>query len=369
MKITTALGTAVLLVKSFVVFLGNYQKRHILTFAHIFEKRKNTLVKFLLMKRGRYNRHFLHTATLAVFTIGVLIAPILADSYPAITQQATLATRIAQAAPQEQSISVDNNIFQTEISQKPRDKVITYTAEKGDTLSTIGEKFGVSTDTIKWSNDLTNDNVTVGDELKILPVTGIQHKVQKGDTISSIAKKYNTEAQKIADFPFNDFANPETFALVEGQMLVVPDGIKPSEQPFIKRQTYLANGPIPVSGGGFTFPMRGEISQFFSWYHPGLDIATAYGTPVVAAHNGTVTKVFVGGWDGGYGTNLYVDNGAGVESHYAHLSGVNVSVGQQVVGGSTVIGFEGSTGRSTGPHLHFEIRVNGTAVNPLSYVQ
>src|SRR3989344_7453278 len=132
MKITTALGTAVLLVKSFVVFLGNYQKRHILTFAHIFEKRKNTLVKFLLMKRGRYNRHFLHTATLAVFTIGVLIAPILADSYPAITQQATLATRIAQAAPQEQSISVDNNIFQTEISQKPRDKVITYTAEKGD---------------------------------------------------------------------------------------------------------------------------------------------------------------------------------------------------------------------------------------------
>ena len=100
-----------------------------------------------------------------------------------------------------------------------------------------------------------------------------------------------------------------------------------------------------------------------------LDITSPVGTPIVAAQNGTVTKISVGSWDGGYGTNVYVDNGAGMGSHYAHMSGVNVSIGQQVTAGRTVIDCVGLTGRTTGAHLHLEILRGGSLVNPMSYLQ
>jgi murein DD-endopeptidase MepM/ murein hydrolase activator NlpD len=187
--------------------------------------------------------------------------------------------------------------------------------------------------------------------------------------VYTIAEKYNSDAQKIVDWKFNDFANPETFALVTGQNLIIPDGIKPSEQPFIKKQVFIAEGPVPVAAGGFTYPIHGGISQFFSWYHPGLDITAPYGTPIVAAHSGTVTRVSVGTYDTGYGNNVWLSNGDGIESHYAHMSAVNVSAGQRVVGGQTIVGWIGMTGRTTGPHVHFEIRRNGTMVNPLGYIQ
>ncbi len=356
---------------AFLIYLFSYLKKRVLDFSHYFEKNKNYLVKFFLMKRGRYNRPFLHLTTMGVLGIGVLIAPYIADTYPIFAQANT--SSLSVATPQtQQSIFIGENVFQTDISDKPRDEVITYRVQGGDTISTIAKKFGIDADTVKWANDLSSDNLTVGDELKILPVSGVSHKVTSGDTVYTIAKKYDTDAQKIVDFPFNDFANPETFTLVEGQMLIVPDGIKPSERPSSPRrqQVYIAQGPATsVSPGGFTWPLRGGISQSASWYHMALDITANVGTPIVAAHNATVTKVSVGTYDGGYGNNVYLDNGAGMGSHYAHLSGVNVSVGQQVVAGQTIIGWVGMTGRTTGPHLHFEILRNGALVNPLSYLQ
>lgn len=350
-------------------FLGYYLKKKVLFVSRHFEKNKNRLVKFFLMKRGRYNRPFLHFATMGVLSIGVLIAPYLSDTYPVFSAQ----TPVLTASAKTSSITVGENVFKTAVSSKVRDKIITYTVEKGDTISSIARKFDISIDTIKWANNLTSDSVSVGDTLKILPVTGIAHKVQKGDTVYSIAKLYSTDAQKIVDFPFNDFANPETFTLVEGQILIVPDGVKPSEKAnYVRPQVYIAQrqSPVPVESGGFTFPISGAIiTQYFSWYHSGVDLAAPYGTPVYAAHNGTVTRVSVGTWDTGYGNNVWISKGDGIESHYAHLRAVNVSVGQYVTGGVTVIGWEGSTGRSTGPHLHFEIRKNGVYVNPLSVVQ
>lgn len=353
----------------FFAFFFLYLQRKIFGYSHRFEKGKNHLVKFLLMKRGRYNRPFLHMTAMTVMGIGVLIAPYIADTYPLFEGQPAFTTKIAASEPEKLSVIGGENVFQTKESQKPRDKTITYTVQKGDTLSTVASKFGISTDTIRWENNLSSDDITVGDELKILPVAGISHKVRKGDTVYTIAKRYDSDAQKIVDFPFNDFANPETFSLVEGQLIVVPDGVRPTEQPTLKRQVYIAQGPIPVSGGGFTWPVHGEVSQFYSWYHPGIDITGPVGTPLVAVHNGTVTKVTVGLWDGGYGTNVLISNGAGTESLYAHLNGVNVSAGQNVVGGSTVIGWIGMTGRTTGPHIHLEIRQNGVGVNPLGYLQ
>lgn len=318
------------------------------------------------MKRGRYNRPFMHIAAMGVLGIGVIISPFLADTYPIFAvQQNNLAISSSNS---KESIVVSSDVFQTIKSVRPRDKVIDYTVERGDTLSTIAEKFEISTETIRWENDLTSDNIAVGDVLRILPVTGIAYKVIKGDSVYTIAKKLDSDPQKIVDFPFNDFANPETFSLVEGQILIVPDGVKPAEQSTFKRQVYIAQGPISVSGSGLTWPVHGALSQFASWYHMAIDIVTPHGAPIVAAQNGVVTSVSVGTWDYGYGTNVWVANGD-TQTHYAHFSSVNVSVGQEVAAGSTVLGWIGMTGRTTGPHLHFELRKGGALVNPLPYLQ
>jgi len=351
-------------------FFFLYFQKKIITLSLFFEKNKNILVKFFTMKRGRYNRPFLHLIAMLVLLIAVLLAPFLADTFPIFSdndQEKNL--NLLSSAFEGESISIEDNVFKTEVSQKPRDEIITYTVQKGETLSIIADKFGISQDTIRWANNLTSDYIGVGDELKILPVTGIAHKVSKGESVYTIAQKYSTNPQQIVDFPFNDFANPETFSLVEGQMLIVPDGVKPTEKPTYKRQTYLVQGPVSFSVSGFAWPAQGALTQYFSWYHHAIDIAAPVGTPVIASKTGRVAAINLGVWDGGYGNNILIDHGGGVQTHYSHLSTVNVSVGDDVVGGKSVIGGMGSTGRSTGSHLDFEVRIGGVNVNPLQYLQ
>lgn len=350
---------------SFLQVLFLYLKKKVIALSLFFEQQKNVLVKFFMMKRGRYNRPFLHLTAMAVLGTGVIMAPFLADTFPIFSSSNPSAKLVVQQV-QAQSIVVDNNVFQTDVSTA-RDKIITYTVQKGDTLSTIAKKFDISTDTIRWANDLTDDDLAIGDELKILPVTGIAHKVLKGESVFSIAKKYDTNPQEIVDFPFNDFANPQVFSLVEGQILIVPNGVKPSEQPTYQRQRYIATGPIEVAPSGFAWPMQGIISQFFAWYHKGIDITNPVGTPVVAAANGRVSEVYNSGWNGGYGIHVIIDGPSGDSTLYAHLSGTNVSSGETVTAGKSVIGWVGMTGRTTGSHLHFEIRTAGGGfLNPLS---
>lgn len=359
-------------IRDFTAFFIFYCWRKVLKFSVNFEKNKNYLVKFFMMKRGRYNRPFLHLATMSVLGVGIVIAPFLADTYPILAGKTpAFAQQSSESA--ESTIEVGIDVFETELSQKPRDKIITYSVEKGDTIASIAKKFGITADTIEWANDLdSKDILSIGQELKILPVSGIAHKVASGETIYSIADKYKTNAQGIVDFPFNTFANPETFALVTGQIVVVPGGVSVSDQsqPVRKQQVYVSRstGPMPVSVSGWYFPVEGGISQYAAWYHMAVDVAGPIGTPVYAAHSGTIESVMVGGWDGGYGNNVWINNGDGVRTHYAHLNSVNVSAGQSVVGGQTIIGTRGNSGRSTGPHTHFEIQVNGALVNPLNYV-
>jgi murein DD-endopeptidase MepM/ murein hydrolase activator NlpD len=354
----------------FLKFFGAYLKTRLVIFSTVFEAYKNILVKFFMIKRGRYSRPFLHFATMGVLTIGVIVAPFLATTYPVFSQNGTAAAQISSSSA-AQSIVVGENVFQTNVSQKPRNTTINYSVQRGDTVSTIAQKFGISADTVRWANDLADDTLNVGDSLQILPVTGISYKVQSGDTVYTIAKKFASDAQKIVDFPFNDFANPETFSLVTGQMLIVPDGVKPSEQPFIQPQVFIAQGPSSTSfsGAGFTWPVHGIISQFASWYHEALDLAAPYGTPIVAAKSGTVIEANTGGYNYGYGNDVVIDHGGGYKSLYGHMEAVNVTPGQQVVGGSTVIGWIGMTGRTTGPHVHFEIRQNNVTINPLPFLQ
>lgn len=358
--------------RKFFDFLVFYAKKKLIYSLIGFEGKKDILVKFLLMKRGRYNRPFLHVATMGVLAAGVLVGPFLADTYPILTP-ANAISNLPSPAPQEQSIEADNNVFETNISQKPRDQVIDYTVQPGDTLSTVADKFGISVDTIKWANDLSSDTLTVGDSLKILPVTGVSYKVSSGDTIYSIAKKFSTNPQKIADWPFNSWANPETFSLVVGEELIVPDGIQPSsvlDSGAGGNEGYIARAPaVSVTpSGGYGWPINGIVTQFPSWYHMAYDIAAPIGTPIVATKDGIVKEVWVGGWNYGYGTHVVLDHGDGYTSLYAHMSAVAVSVGQRVVGGQTVVGYVGMTGHTTGPHVHFEIRKNNVTINPSIFV-
>lgn len=332
-----------------------------------FERVKRWVAAALYRQRGRFARPFVHTAMAAVTALAVTLAPVLASSFPGVQ-----AGEEGDLVPEESVMETGEESLTTTVPQdRVRDKVIEYEVRGGDTVSGVAEKFGISVDTVRWENNLPSINaIKPGQTLKIMPVTGVRHKVARGETIYSIAKKYKAEAQAMVDFPFNTFSDNETFALAVGQELIVPDGEKPNEVRWsptanIARRTPDA-GAVSATGQ-FAWPIGGVITQRFTWYHRGVDIATAHGTPVLAADAG---EVIVAGWpdNGGYGNRVMIDHKNGYVTLYGHLSRVDVTVGQSVRRGD-IVGLEGNTGRSTGPHLHFEIRRNGAFLSPLEHLR
>lgn len=326
------------------------------------EERKGLVVTALYKKRGKLSRTLSHSGMAAIAALGVMLAPILAQELPG----KTINPWNISAAPSVLSASTENPAIGTQVSNKVRDSVISYQVQSGDTVTSIAEKFNISADTIRWENNLTGDKIKVGQNLKILPVTGIAHTVAKGDTVYSIAKKYDTDPQGIVDFPFNTFTNDETFELAIGQTVIVPDGVMPSIQvsPRIRQMT--PNAGTVAASGQFVWPTQGVITQRFSWYHPGLDIANPAQPLDVAADSG---RVVYAGWDTtGYGNMVLIDHGNGFKTRYGHLSQIMVISGQTVSKGQTV-GRMGNTGHSTGTHTHFEIYLNGIRVNPLNYLK
>ena len=285
----------------------NYIERKLHRFGATFEGQKNFVVDILMARRGTYQRPFLMVSLGMLLLTGVVSAPAIAESY-----SGGLPNQLNSFTP---SSAVATNLdftdygIQTQVSQKPRDQVITYKAEKGDTLSTIADKFGVSTDTIRWANDLTSDDVSIGQDVKIPPVTGIVHTVEAGETIQSIAKKYKTDAQKIVNFPFNDFADLETFSLSVGQTLIVPDGVQPQAPAIIFSQpTFIA---ASFTSGKLLWPTNGVITQYPIWYHMAFDIANPSAPPIMAAADGVV--IFTG-WDKyGYGNYVMIDHGGSLD--------------------------------------------------------
>ncbi len=131
---------------------------------------------------------------------------------------------LSQKQSGSQSLTFNDNTSPSLVPQRARDKIIEYVVGDGDTIVSVGEKFGISVDTIKWANGLTSNTLTVGQTLKILPVTGVAHVVVKGDTVESLALKYHTTVQKIIDYPFNDYANPETNDLIPGKTIIIQGG-------------------------------------------------------------------------------------------------------------------------------------------------
>ncbi|MBI2010374.1 MAG: peptidoglycan DD-metalloendopeptidase family protein [Candidatus Chisholmbacteria bacterium] len=348
---------------TFLAFVYLYARKRAFRAWRRFEFGKGILVEGLYQQRGKYARPFTHSGMVGLVMVGITMGPLIINQFPdaAATEGERSSLILGQTAIQAQTV----------LSEKPRAEVVDYTVAEGDTLSSVAEKFGVSLETVLWANDLTaKSTIKPGTTLAIPPVTGVVHKVGRGETIYSIAKKYDVEAQNIVNWPYNSYANDETFALAVGQVVVVPDGVMPEAAPptsprYIARKTPDA-GAVTATGQ-FVWPTQGTISQQPVWYHMALDISNRGAPDILAADSGTV---ILAGWPdgGGYGNRIIIDHGNGYETLYAHLSGVYVSSGQTVSRG-TAIGKMGSTGRSTGTHLHFEVRKDGVLMNPWGYLQ
>ncbi len=238
---------------------------------------------------------------------------------------------------------------ETKIHNASSDQISTYVVHKGDTLSQVAEMFGVTVNTIKWTNDIEGNTLKEGDVLVILPISGVKHKVVSGDTISSIAKKYKADQSEIESY--NDISKDSD--LVVGSTIIIPDGevVPDSANVSIKK----INTPSKNYKGYYIRPIVGGIrSQGIHGYN-GVDLASQAGTPILAAAKGEVIISKTGGWNGGYGNYIVIKHDNGTQTLYAHNSQNNVSVGDVVEQGD-VIGLMGSSGKSTGTHLHFEIR-------------
>lgn len=356
--------------KDFIFCLVRYTRKKIFRLFHLFEQLKSRFAARLYRQRGRYTRPFIHSGMALLIIGGITLGPVLiAENFPGFGenpwQEAIPPSAVLSAATGDQMETA------TLISDKPRAEIIEYEVQPGDTVSGIAEKFGISIDTVRWANNLKSIKaIKPGQKLKILPVTGIAHKVKHGETIYSIAKKYSVDAQGIVDWPYNSFANDETFALAVGQLLIVPDGVMPKVKLWAPRPYIALQAPEAgtVTGTGqFVWPAGGRITQGFRWYHKAIDIANKAAPEIVAADGGTVISAgWPRGW--GYGNMVTIDHGNGFATLYAHLSKVYVSVGQRVSQGQA-IGRMGATGRATGVHLHFEIRHGGVAVDPMRYLK
>ncbi|MDO8551635.1 MAG: M23 family metallopeptidase [bacterium] len=334
-----------------------------------FEKAKDLLVVRLVFGRGKMTRPFIHSGMATLVVLGLTIAPLIATSYPSFAQDPWRETP-SPSAVLSAAISTEEDTS-TLVSDKPRAEIIEYKVKSGDTVSSIAQQHGISIDTVRWANNLKSiSDIKPGQVLKILPVPGVIHKVTKGETIYSIAKHYSADAQSVVDFPFNTFVNDETFSLAVGQTLIVPDGVKPAETLWSPSSAYIAKktpdaGAISATGS-FAWPTSGTITQRFSWYHPGIDIANRAAPSVLAADSGTIIAA---GWNaGGYGNRVVVDHGNGYRTLYSHFQKIYVSVGQTVKRGDQ-LGQMGSTGRSTGTHLHFEIHKSSGKLDPLGLLK
>jgi murein DD-endopeptidase MepM/ murein hydrolase activator NlpD len=281
-----------------------------------------------------------------------------------------------------------------------RTTVIMHTVQEGETVFAIAERYNVTPDTIAASNSLPDaDFLQIGQQLAILPVSGVGLIVQQGDTVAGLAARYGVDEKAIRGYGPNGLGGGGD--VVAGQALVVPGGRSPEPppppepEPAVPSTVQQASAPAaapaprpnpapapvarsnpapapvapPAAPAGATgrmaWPTTGSITTYFTGYHNGLDIANAFGTPIAAADGGVVTWA---GWrNDGLGIAVFIDHGGGLQTWYGHFSRVVVSPGQVVRKGQ-LIGYMGSTGRSTGSHLHFMVLFKFGYRYPLHYL-
>ncbi len=355
-------------VKLFIIGIG----RFFLILKRFSHEAKDLFTAKLIWSRGRLGRPIatgvVMVASFAIFTVGEIFS-----GTSLVSSQEIHPDYLASTV----DIIPQRNIALTEIPEdRKKSEPFSYTVQRGDNLSSIGAKFRISVDAIKYVNNLTDNSVLqVGDEITVPPVAGLIHTVDSGDTLSAIAQKYDVHPQAIADFNYI----LDTSKLAVGTELVIPEGKVPDPVvPLARTQVvpHQASGYIPPasvppaqpSSNFCVWPTTVRlITQYFSWYHNGLDIAVPSGTampPLYSCTGGVVTRA---GWDPrGLGLHVRIDHGNGYETVYGHMSRVDVGFGENV-GRGQVLGLMGNTGRSTGPHVHFMVVHNGVPQNPLNF--
>jgi LysM repeat protein len=269
----------------------------------------------------------------------------------------------------------------TIIPSRPRQEVISYTVDVGDAIFGISQKFNVQPETILWANyEQLNDNpdmLSPGMTLNIPPVNGVYYQWKEGDTLESVASQFKADVNDILSWVGNniDLINPtietDSFIMIPGGEREFKSWIVPTiarDNSGVSKSVYGAGaceGPFDgaYGSGGFVWPTAGQVLSGNDYWsgHLGIDIAGGVGDGVFASDAGVV--VFAGAATGGYGYMIMIDHGTGYQTVYAHLSSVRVRCGQSVSQGG-YIGAVGSSGNSTGPHLHFEVRYLGGFVSP-----
>jgi murein DD-endopeptidase MepM/ murein hydrolase activator NlpD len=246
----------------------------------------------------------------------------------------------------------------SDIDEVVNTQISIYTVREGDNLSKIAELFDVSVNTIVWANNLNrNEGLKQGQNLVILPISGVRHQVKKGDTVSEIAKKYKADLNEI--LLYNDISINSK--LIPGDIILIPDGelATPVKSKPIKG-SLATNNPVhdadgPSYPGYYMRPVIGGTrSQGLHGYNA-VDIAAPIGTPIYASAKGKVILSISGGWNGGYGSFIIISHDNGTQTLYAHNSKNIVKLGDTVDKGD-LIAKVGQTGHATGPHVHFEIR-------------
>lgn len=388
-------------------FIGRHGFPPLLFFYFLGRKLKTRLVVFLKPLQGRMWYLFSHR----YFVHGLVVAIAIIVSMPAISAADTSQESFGDQIPlralitdeEHEPIVIDDTVAATEVesyleglfqneqppSETPgpplaldsgallnqeipgteipitRDAIVEYEVESGDTPWAIAEKFGVSVPTVLWENKLgLYSPIRPGQKLRILPVSGVTHIVRKGQTLAGIAKQYGAAVDEIGQYN-------KVLALGIGSTLIIPGGrpytAPPKVTPARPKTVVVPPSVAAIPGGKMLWPIISRrVTQYFKWRHAGLDVGDKMGNPIYAAENGAVEY---SGWErGGWGNTVMVNHGNGIKTRYAHASKLLVGVGEYVKKGQ-VIALVGSTGRSTGPHIHFGVYINGRAVNPLQYLR
>jgi len=256
-----------------------------------------------------------------------------------------------------------------------RSGIIEYVVQEGDNVESIAEKYGLQAQTVIQANGLGSRGlIRIGQTLRLLPIDGIVYKTKKGDNLSKIATTYRSDTEKIAEM--NSLAADAVLdagvelVLPGGRLPAPPSAPRPSSYASNFRDTYVPPTAFDgLSAGALLWPCASRrITQYFTRRHFGLDVGAAKGTPIYAADDGTV---IYSGWNsGGYGNMTILDHGGGLYTRYGHATKLLTRVGDVVKKGDT-IALVGSTGRSTGPHLHFEVLKGDIhhRINPLDWIK
>lgn len=368
-------------------------------FLSAFDNAKNWIARKLFWGRGSF-------ISFGFKILSVTFAFILIISYlyrkPVVT---SVGQEVASDSFYNQNYKIDTDNIKTDLvvmnstitTSVPDDRGRLYSEEyivkRGDTVDGIAAAYGLSVNSVLWANDLDEDDyINPGDTLVIPPSDGVIVTVEDGDTVYTLAETYEANSQNIVDFNMLDYP----FTLTVGEKIFIPNGVEPApvvvEEPVVvvASRSAVSNQYVapqatstPVNADGFSLiwpaGQPSFISQYMSSYHHGIDIASSTLPDIYAAASGTVifagcygTCPALGSVYGGtnYAWSIQIDHGNGFTTWYAHLSNIYVSSGQYVSQGQ-VIGKMGSTGMSTGPHLHFELRYGsgwGSFANPLSYM-